>query len=272
MKQSFLVTRTRKEGLEDDTAVNAEMLVRAGYVHKTMAGVYTFLPLGLRMLNNVITVIREEMDGIGGQEVHLSSLQNPSVWESSGRWSGDADAVWFRSSLREGSDVGFAWTHEEPVTDMLRHHISSYRDLPCFVYQFQTKFRNEERAKSGLLRTREFLMKDLYSFCKDEDEHHSFYERCAEAYLRVFSRLGIGESTVRTFASGGAFSEFSDEFQTFLPSGEDTIYLHRGKNIAINEEVFTDETLEKLGLVRDELETVSACEVGEHFHTWHPVL
>lgn len=265
MKQSVLVTKTRKEGSVDDVAKNAELLVRAGYVHKTMAGVYAFLPLGVRMLDNIVRIIREEMDAIGGQQVHMSSLQNPSLWKSSGRWSGDADEVWFRSSLRSGGDVGFGWTHEEPVTDMLRHHVASYRDLPCYVYQFQTKFRNEERAKSGLLRTREFLMKDLYSFCRDEKEHTAFYEQCAEAYLRIFSRVGIGDQTFRTFASGGAFSPFSDEFQTILPAGEDTIYLSRDKKRAINKEVYTDEVIEKCGMSRDELEEVSAAEVGNIF-------
>ncbi|MDE0243474.1 MAG: His/Gly/Thr/Pro-type tRNA ligase C-terminal domain-containing protein [Candidatus Kaiserbacteria bacterium] len=265
MKQSFLVTKTRKEGLGEDTAINAELLVRAGYVHKTMAGVYTFLPLGLRMLNNIVGIIREEMDAIGGQEMHLSALQNPSVWQESGRWGGDAESVWFRSSLQSGGDVGLAWTHEEPVTEMLRHHVSSYRDLPCSVYQFQTKFRNEERAKSGLLRTREFLMKDLYSLSRNEEEHKAFYERCAGAYLRIFDRIGLGDSTYRTFASGGAFSQFSDEFQTVLASGEDTIYLHREKRIAVNEEVYTDEVLEKVGLDRSDLEQVQSCEVGNIF-------
>ena len=265
MKQSVLVTKTRKEGSVDDTAKNAELLVRAGYAHKTMAGVYSFLPLGLRALDKIVAIIREEMNAIGGQEMHMSALQSPATWKSSDRWSGDADEVWFRSSLRSGGDVGFAWTHEEPVTETLRHHVSSYRDLPCSVYQFQTKFRNEERAKSGLLRTREFLMKDLYSLCRDEKEHAAFYERCAGAYMKIFSRLGIGDRTFRTFADGGAFSEFSDEFQTVLPVGEDIIYLSRERNIAINEEVFGDGALKKLNLSRDGLEKKAACEVGNIF-------
>ena len=227
MRQSFLATRVRKEVPVDEVALNAQMLIRAGYIHKTMAGVYSFLPLGLRSLNKIIAIIREEMDGIGGQEVLLNGLQNPEVWEQSGRWKGDADEVWFRTQLRVGGEVGLGWTHEEPITDLARRHIHSYRDVPFYLYQFQTKFRNEERAKSGILRTREFIMKDLYSFCADEEEHKVFYEQCAEAYMRVFERVGIGEKTYRTFASGGAFSEFSDEFQTVVPAGEDIIYLHR---------------------------------------------
>ena len=244
--------------------MNAQLLIRAGYIHKVMAGVYSFLPLGLRSLNKIIAIIRDEMNSIGGQEVLLNSLQDPEVWKQTDRWD-SADDVWFRTSLRVGGEAGLGWTHEEPVTEMARHYINSYRDIPFYLYQFQTKFRNEERAKSGVLRTREFIMKDLYSFCADEDEHKVFYEQCAEAYMRVFQRVGIGDDTYRTFASGGAFSEFSDEFQTVLGAGEDTIYVHKERGVALNKEVYTDEVLEKLSLQRDELEEFPACEVGNIF-------
>ena len=265
MRQSFLSTRTRKEVPVDEVALNAQILIRAGYVHKVMAGVYNFLPLGVRSLNKIIGIIRDEMNSIGGQEVLLSSLQNPEVWKQTDRWSGDTDEVWFRTSLRVGGDVGLGWTHEEPITEMVKQYINSYRDIPFYLYQFQTKFRNEERAKSGILRTREFIMKDLYSFCSDEDEHKVFYEQCADAYTRIFQRVGIGDDTYRTFASGGAFSEFSDEFQTVLPAGEDTIYVHKERGIALNKEVYTDDVLNKLSLSRDELEEHPACEVGNIF-------
>lgn len=265
MRQSFLSTRARKEIPVDEVALNARLLVRAGYIHKVMAGVYSFLPLGLRSLNKIIGIIREEMNSIGGQEVLLNSLQDPEVWKRTDRWGGDTDEVWFRTKLRVGGDLGLGWTHEEPITEMARHYINSYRDIPFYLYQFQTKFRNEERAKSGVLRTREFIMKDLYSFCADENEHKVFYEQCAEAYIRVFQRVGIGDDTYRTFASGGAFSEFSDEFQTVLPVGEDTIYVHKERGIALNKEVYTDEALEKLSLQRDEMEEFPACEVGNIF-------
>ena len=226
---------------------------------------YSFLPLGLRSLNKIIGIIREEVDGIGGQELLLNGLQNPEVWERSGRWRGDADEVWFRTQLRVGGELGLGWTHEEPITDLARQIVHSYRDVPFYLYQFQTKFRNEERAKSGILRTREFIMKDLYSFCADEEQHKVFYEQCAEAYMRVFERVGIGEQTYRTFASGGAFSEFSDEFQTVLPAGEDIIYVHKEKGVALNKEVYTDEVLARLELQREELEEHPACEVGNIF-------
>lgn len=265
MRQSFLATRVRKEVPVDEVALNAQLLIRAGYIHKTMAGVYSFLPLGLRSLNKIIKIIREEMDGIGGQEVLLNGLQNPEVWEKSGRWSGEADEVWFRTQLRVGGDLGLGWTHEEPITDLARQHVNSYRDVPFYLYQFQTKFRNEERAKSGILRTREFIMKDLYSFSADEEQHKVFYEQCAEAYMRIFERVGIGKETYRTFASGGAFSEFSDEFQTIVPAGEDIIYVHKDKGIALNKEVYTDEVLIRLGLRREDLEEHPACEVGNIF-------
>ncbi|MCY4577203.1 MAG: His/Gly/Thr/Pro-type tRNA ligase C-terminal domain-containing protein [Candidatus Kaiserbacteria bacterium] len=265
MRQSFLATRVRKEVPVDEVSLNARLLIRAGYIHKTMAGVYSFLPLGLRSLNKIIGIIREEMEGIGGQEVLLNGLQNPEVWEQSGRWRGDADEVWFRTQLRVGGEVGLGWTHEEPITDLARQIVHSYRDVPFYLYQFQTKFRNEERAKSGILRTREFIMKDLYSFCADEEEHKVFYEQCAEAYMRVFERVGIGQQTYRTFASGGAFSEFSDEFQTVLPAGEDVIYVHKEKGVALNKEVYTDAVLARLELQREELEEYPACEVGNIF-------
>lgn len=173
--------------------------------------------------------------------------------------------MWFRSELRAGGPVGFGWTHEEPMTELMRHHLHSYRDLPAYLYQFQTKFRNEARAKSGIMRTREFIMKDMYSFCADEAQHAVFYEQCAQAYLRIFDRVGLGAVTYRTFASGGAFSEFSEEFQTLIPSGEDVVYVHQGEGRAVNEEICTDATLSRLGWERDALTKESASEVGNIF-------
>ena len=265
MKRSRLLTKTRREAPVDEVADNAKLLIRAGYINKAMSGVYDFLPLGLRAMDNIMAVIREEMNAVGGQEVRMGSLQNPDLWKKSERWGGDADEVWFRSSLNAGGAVGFGWTHEEPVTDMMRNHIHSYRDLPLHPYQFQTKFRNEKRAKSGIMRTREFIMKDMYSFCADDTAHAEFYEQCADAYMRVFTRLGIGRDTYRTFASGGAFSEFSDEFQTLIGTGEDTVYVHKERRIALNKEVYSGETLKKLGIEAEELSEETAAEVGNIF-------
>ncbi len=265
MKSSQLFTRTSKTTPADETSRNAQLLIQAGYIHKEMAGVYAFLPLGKRVLDNIVQIIREEMNAIGGQEVSLTALQNKDVWEASGRWGDEVIDVWFRTKLANGSELGLAPTHEEPLTNLMKQFISSYKDLPAFPYQFQTKFRNELRSKSGLMRGREFMMKDLYSFSVDAAAHEVFYEQAAEAYKKVFERLGIGDSTYKTFASGGSFSKYSHEYQTISPVGEDTIYVHEGKAIAINKEVLNDEVLTDLGVTRDELVEKTAVEVGNIF-------
>ncbi len=265
MRQSQLFTKTRKEAPKDEVAKNAELLIRAGYIHKEMAGAYSYLPLGLRVFKNIENIIREEMNAIGGQEITLTALQSPSLWKKTGRWADDAIDIWFKTMLKDGGELGLATTHEEPLTALMTEYVQSYKDLPRYVYQFQTKFRNEKRAKSGIMRTREFVMKDLYSFNRTEKEFRTFYEQCAVAYVRIFERAGIGEYTFRTFASGGSFSKYSDEFQTVCPAGEDTIYVNRAKKIAVNKEVYTDEVLADLGLKKVELEEVKAIEVGNIF-------
>lgn len=265
MKQSVLFTRTRREPPKDEIAKNARLLTRAGYIHKEMAGAYSFLPLGLRTLEKIIGIIRAEMNSIGGQELHLTALQEKKVWETTGRWDDKAVDAWFKTKLKNGSDVGLGFTHEEPLTLLMKDHIRSWRDLPLSVYQFQTKFRNEERAKSGILRTREFLMKDLYSFNIDEKSHQDFYEKAKAAYIRIFDKLGIGDETFVTFASGGSFSKYSHEFQTVTEAGEDTIHVDRKKKLAINKEVLSDEALKDLDLKRDDLAEHAAVEVGNIF-------
>ncbi len=262
MRQSQLFTKARREAPADEVAKNAQLLVRAGYIHKELAGVYSYLPLGLRTLNNVVQIIREEMNAIGGQELYLSSLQNPELWKKTDRWEQD---VWFKTSLNAGGELGFGWTQEEAITHIASQHVSSYRDLPFSAYQIQTKFRNEERAKSGIMRGREFLMKDLYSFHADQQDLDAYYERAAEAYVKVFARVGLGDRTFKTFASGGAFSKYSHEFQTLCETGEDTVYVSRKKNIAINKEVLTEEVLADLQINRSELEETTAVEVGNIF-------
>lgn len=262
MRQSKLFTKTRREAPSDEVAKNAQLLVRAGYIHKEMAGVYSYLPFGLRTLNKIVQIIREEMDAIGGQEVLLSALQNPELWKKTDRWEQN---VWFKTSLNAGGELGLGWTQEEAITRIASEHVSSYRDLPFSAYQIQTKFRNEERAKSGIIRGREFLMKDLYSFHTDEKDLDAFYEHVAEAYRVIFRRTGIGDFTYMTFASGGAFSKYSHEFQTLCQSGEDTVYVSREKNVAINKEVMTDKVLADLKIDRKELEESPAVEVGNIF-------
>jgi prolyl-tRNA synthetase len=265
MKTSQLFTKTSKTVPADETAKNAQLLIKAGFINKEMAGVYTYLPLGKIVLENIVQIIREEMNKVGGNEISLTALQQKDVWESSGRWSDEVMDVWFKTKLANGTEVGLAPTHEEPLTQLMRRFISSYKDLPVYPYQFQIKFRNEMRSKSGLMRGREFWMKDLYSFSKNQEEHNAFYEIISEAYFAVYNRLGLGDITYKTFASGGSFSKYSHEFQTLSPVGEDTIYVHKEKNIAINQEVYTDEVLADLGVNKDELEEVTAVEVGNIF-------
>ncbi len=265
MRQSTLFTKTRKEAPSDEVSKNAQLLIRAGYIYKEMAGAYVYLPLGLKVVENIIEVIRKEMNALGGQEVTMTALQEPEVWKASGRWNDEVVDIWFKSNLKAGGEIGFGNTHEEPLTRLMTQYISSYKDLPKYVYQFQTKFRNETRAKSGIMRTREFVMKDLYSFSRTEAEFREFYEKCASAYLSIFQTLGLGDITYRTFASGGSFSKFSDEFQTVSDAGEDIIYIDEATGIALNEEVLTDEVLADLGIKRELLVQKKSIEVGNIF-------
>jgi len=265
MRQSKLFTKTKKDAPADEVSKNAQLLIKAGYIYKNMAGAYTFLPLGLCVVNKVKDIIREEMDAIGGQEMHMPSLQKPDLWKKTDRWDEDKVDVWFKTDLKAGGEVGFAWTHEEAITELMRQYIDSYKDLPFFPYQIQTKFRNEMRAKSGIMRTREFDMKDLYSFCATQEQHDAFYEACAIAYMKIFDRLGIGEKTYKTFASGGAFAKFSHEFQTLAEAGEDIVYVNEEKGIAVNEEVLSEVDLSELGVNKEELTEKKSIEVGNIF-------
>lgn len=266
MKRSQLFVRTQKNAPADEVAKNAQLLIRAGYVYKVMAGVYAYTPLGIRVLEKIKQVVREEMDAIGGQELIMTALQRRETWETTGRWDDETVDVWFKTKLKDETEVGLAWSHEEAIIEMMKQHVKSYKDMPQSVYQFQTKFRNELRSKSGIMRGREFVMKDMYSCSLDAEQHEKFYQVTIDAYMNVFKRLGIGDETYVTFASGGAFTQFSHEFQTICDAGEDIVYLHRAKNIAINEEVLNDETLSKLGITKDDLEEVKTAEVGNIFN------
>lgn len=265
MRTSQLFTKTSKTAPADEEAKNAQLLIQAGYIYKEMAGVYAFLPLGKRVLDNIIQIIREEMDALGGNELSLTALQPKRVWEATGRWSDEVVDIWFKTKVASGQDAGLAFTHEEPLTEIMKSYISSYKDLPVYPYQFQIKFRNETRAKSGLLRGREFWMKDLYSFSRTVEEHEAFYNKMSDAYLRIFTKLGLGDRTYKTFASGGSFSKYSHEFQTITDVGEDTVYVHEAKKIAINQEVYNEEVLADLGIAKDELVERKAVEVGNIF-------
>ena len=267
MRVSKLFTRTSKTAPADEVAKNAQLLIRAGFIHKEMAGVYAYLPLGLRVLEKIKAIVREEMNAVDGQEVAMTTLQPRDIWEKTDRWDDAKVDNWFKTKLANGTELGVGLTHEEPIVDAVSDFLRSYKDMPFLVYQIQNKFRNELRAKSGLLRGREFLMKDMYSFSPTQAVHELTYERVVEAYHRVYARLGLGDITYRTYADGGIFTpRFSDEFQTLSDVGEDRIFVDEVKKVAINEEIMTDENLEKLGLTRDNLVEKRGVEVGNTFH------
>lgn len=264
MRLSKTFIKTLRAAPKDEIAKNGALLSRAGYIHKEMAGVYDFLPLGLLVIEKIKTIVREELNAIGGQEVLLSTLQNPELWEKTGRFSNQAVDIWFKTELASGGVVGLAPTHEEPITNLMRTYVSSYKDLPFSVYQFQTKFRNEKRAKSGILRGREFLMKDMYSFHATEEDLDRYYKKVEEAYALIYNRLGLTD-TYKTFASGGIFAKYSHEYQTLLPVGEDTVYYNGDKSVVINKEVYNDEVLADLGVSGEKFEETTAAEVGNIF-------
>ena len=266
MRMSKTFVKTLREAPKGEEARNAQLLIRAGYVHKEMAGVYDYLPLGLRVLEKIKQIIREELNRISAEEILMSTLQKPEPWKKSERWDDQEVDIWFKTELASGGELGLAPTHEEPVTELLKTYVASYKDLPRAVYQFQTKFRNELRAKSGILRGREFLMKDLYSFHQTEADLDEFYQKVEGAYAKIFERLGIGAETFETFASGGIFTKYSHEYQTLIPVGEDTIFYDKEKKVFLNKEVYNEEVLRDLGIPEgtEFLETAGA-EVGNIF-------
>jgi prolyl-tRNA synthetase len=237
MKHSQYFLKTSKTTPKDDVSINAVLLEQAGYVQKVMAGVYSYLPMGLRVLQKIENIIREEMNAIGAGEVLMPALQPKENWDATGRW--DSLDVLFKIESQHGYKAALGPTHEEIVTPMAQGVISSYRDLPKAVYQIQTKFRDEARAKSGLMRGREFRMKDLYSFHATEEDLANYYKIVAGAYKRIFDRLGIPALYVE--ASGGTFSKYSHEFQVETPNGEDTLQVCQNCSLAVNKEIYTED-------------------------------
>lgn len=242
---------------------NAELLTRAGYIDQLAAGIYTFLPLGKRVLDKIVAIIREEMDAAGGQEITMPVLHPAENWQQTGRW--DSLDVLFRfTSHYSKTEYALGPTHEEIVTPLAKNYVTSYKDLPLYLYQIQTKFRDEKRAKSGLLRNREFLMKDLYSFHTDEKDLDNYYEKMKKVYAKVFSRVGLGADTYITYATGGSFSKYSHEFQTVCEAGEDTIYLCKKCRVAINKEIIHEgNACPECG--KKDLTELKAIEVGNIF-------
>lgn len=232
MKLSQLFTKTQKSISQEAVSINAQLLVRGGFINKEMAGVYTYLPLGFKVLKKIENIIREEMNAIGGQEILMPTLTSEENYKQTGR---DKLDILFRTELYNKSKFILNQSHEEVVVPLVKQFVNSYKDLPLYIYQIQNKFRNEPRAKSGLLRGREFLMKDLYSFHTDEKDLDKYYKLAKNAYLKLFKRLGL--NAIYTYASGGTFSEFSHEFQVITPAGEDEIHLCSKCNVAINKEI-----------------------------------
>ncbi|MBE2192183.1 MAG: prolyl-tRNA synthetase [Alphaproteobacteria bacterium] len=269
MRLSALVTKTVKDVSQSDVSRNAQLLTKAGFVDQLMAGVYSYLPMGLRVLSNIENIIREEMETIGAQEILMPALQPREIWDQTERW--DKVDVLFKLKGAGDRDLALGPTHEEVVTPLIGRFIQSYRDLPKAVYQIQTKFRNEPRAKSGLLRGREFRMKDMYSFHMDQRGLDDFYKLAIEAYKNVYRRCGLGDSTLLTYASGGVFSKYSHEFQTVTPYGEDIVYRVPDTDIAINKELMNDRDA-LAGIIPNykegdekNLEELKAIEVGNIF-------
>lgn len=262
MLQSQLFTKTRKEAPTDEVSKNAQLLIRAGFIDKLHSGVYTYLPLGLRVFKNIENIIRDEMTKVGGQEILMPSLHPKENWEKTGRWNTMDDL--YKITDTSGKEFGLGPTHEEIVVPLVKQFVSSYRDLPLSVFQIQNKFRMELRAKSGILRGREFVMKDMYSFHKDEDDLARFYKVMEEVYRNIFKRVGLGSSTYFTFASGGSFSKYSHEFQTITPAGEDTIYICESCSVAVNSEIIKEQdSCPNCG--NKELRQERAIEVGNIF-------
>ncbi len=262
MLQSKLFTKTIKDAPKDEVSRNASFLIRAGFIDKTMSGVYTYLPLGLRVLKKIENIIRDEMNRVGGVELLMPSMQPKENWEKTGRWETMDDL--YKVADSSGRESALGATHEEIVVPLVKKFVSSYKDLPLYVYQIQNKFRMELRAKSGILRGREFMMKDFYSFHKDEEDLKRYYEVMKLAYKNIFEKAGIGGETYLTFASGGSFSKYSHEFQTVTPAGEDTIYVCGKCRIAVNDEIINEQKVcPECG--KADFKTEKAIEVGNIF-------
>ncbi len=235
MLQSKLFYKTNKNKSAEADSVSHDLLTRAGYVDQLMAGVYSFLPLGFLVLKNIESIVRQNMEALGGQELLMPVLQPKENWQKTGRW--DSLDILFKVKGSGDKEYALGPTHEEVVSPLARKMVFSYRDLPFSVFQIQTKFRDELRAKSGILRTREFLMKDLYSFHAKQEDLDSYYEKMAKVYTTIFKTVGIGKITHQTLASGGSFSKYSDEFQAVTDAGEDIIFICKKCGRAINKEV-----------------------------------
>lgn len=263
MKQTELFSKSQKQVPKDEVSLNAQLLIKGGFIDKLMAGVYTMMPLGFRVYKKIEQIIREEMNAVGGQEMYMPSMHPKSNWQQTGRWD-DLDVL-FKLNLSDGKEVALGPTHEEVVSPLAKKFINSYKDLPFAVYHIQNKFRNEKRAKSGILRGREFMMKDLYSFHADQNDLDAYYDKVLNSYINIFEKVGIGDVTYVTYASGGTFSKYSHEFQTLTDAGEDMIYICDNCRVAINKEILEDQKHKCPKCGSDKLREEKAVEVGNIF-------
>lgn len=270
MKQSQLFPKTLKEAPKEAESINHKLLVRAGFIDQLMAGSWTLLPLGWRVITKINNIIREEMNAIGGQEMLMPLMHPKNIWNETGRWD-KAKEVMYQFSDSRGKEFGLSFTHEEIVMDLLRKNIKSYQDLPVYVYHFSTKFRNEPRARSGILRGREFMMKDLYSAHTDEKDMETYYEKVKEAYKKIFTRLGF--DFVVTEAAGGVFTDKrTHEFQVLCDSGEDHIFYCDNCRFSQNKEIFEGKEGDKCSKCKKgKMTETNAVEVGNIFPlgTWY---
>ncbi|MGC8981446.1 MAG: aminoacyl--tRNA ligase-related protein [Minisyncoccia bacterium] len=259
MRQSELFYKTYKEKPSDEESKNAILLIKGGFIEKVSAGIYNLLPLGLRVIKKIEDIIREELNSIGCQEVFLSDLHPKENWLKTKRW--DKFEALFKTKSKTGSEYALAPTHEEVIFPLVKRIIKSYKDLPIALYQINTKFRDELRAKSGILRAREFIMKDLYSFHKDNEELEKFKKIVDKTYKKIFKRCGL--NAIETFASGGTFSKYSTEFQVPTESGEDIIYFCDRCKKAWNKEIYKKNYCE---ICNKELKKLKSIEVGNTFN------
>lgn len=260
MLQSKLFYKTLKETPKEAESLSYALLIRGGFINQVSAGIYSFMPLGLRVIKKIENIVREEIESVGGQELLMPALTPKENWQKTGRW--DTFDALFKLKGSNEKEYALAATHEEIVSPLAKKNIYSHKDLPISIFQIQTKFRNELRAKSGILRTREFIMKDLYSFHASQEDLDSYYEKVTKAYVRIFKRCGIGKETYLTLATGGSFSKYSHEFQMITEAGEDLIYICKKCKTAMNKELNTDKCPNCQAF---EFEEKKAIEVGNIF-------
>jgi len=262
MKYSKLFGKTIKEAPRDEVSINAKYLLRGGFIDKLMAGSYTLLPLGFRVAEKIKDIVREEMNKTGAQELLMPLLHPKDIWNETGRWDSAKEVMYqFKKGEKE---YALSFTHEEIVLDAIRKHVSSYRDFPIKVYHFSTKFRDEPRAKSGILRGREFIMKDLYSAHFSKEDLDKYYFAVAKAYMETYKRMGLNVKMVE--AAGGVFTkDHTHEFQLLSDAGEDTIYYCSKCDFAQNDEIMENKNAKKCPTCDGEIIQAKSIEVGNIF-------